>query len=152
MILYHLEKWKYKDAWPPEGTLHAEGRWNKTGQWVIYTSPNIALAKLEILANENNLPIKRVCLVIEVPDKTNIYKVELKDLPDNWMLMPYPAELTYHTVQFLNKGYLLMRVPSAQSKREFNYLINVRHPDFYKQVKLKDVFEEAFDKRLRKVP
>lgn len=150
MILYHLEKWKYRNVWPPEGTLHAEGRWNKPGQWIIYTSPSIALAKLEILANENNLPIKRVCMVIEVPDKSRIYKVEAKGLSDNWESMPYPAELARNTAKILDKGHLIIRVPSAQSKREYNYLLNVRHPDFYKLVKLKEVFEEPFDKRLTK--
>lgn len=151
MILYHLEKWKYRKTWPPEATLYAEGRWKKPGQWIIYASPTIALAKLEILANENNLPIKRVCMVIEVSDKAGIYKIEGKDLPGNWMFMPYPTELVKYTVQFLDSDYLLMRIPSAQSIREYNYLLNVRHPDFHQLVKLKEVFEEPFDVRLKMV-
>ena len=42
-----------------------------------------------------------------------------------------------------------MQVPSAQSYREHNFLINVRHPDFRKTVKLLDVAEEPFDRRLK---
>ena len=149
MILYHLDKRKYRDVWPPEGTLHASGRWNKSGQWIIYTSPTIALAKLEILANENNLPLKRVCMTIEVKEDAKIFKVTKEELPDNWIDKPYPLYLVDYTIGFLESKCLLMSVPSAQSHRENNFLINVRHPDFSKKVKLLDVIEEPFDPRLR---
>ena len=150
MILYHIDKWKYRNVWPPEGALFADGRWNKPGQWIIYTSPAISLAKLEILANENNLPIKRVCMTIEVSDSNDILEIDVDALPENWMSKPYPVPLVNFTSQFLSSGKLLMRVPSAQSYREYNILINVRHPKFYEKVKLLDVSEEPFDPRLRK--
>ena len=149
MILYHLDKWKYKDVWPPEGTLHAEGRWNKARQWVIYTSPNISLAKLEILANENNLPINRVCMKIEVQEGVDIFELTSDKLPFDWMDKPYPSELVKFTSEFLNSNCLLMTVPSAQSYNEYNYLINVRHKDFHEKVKLIGVYEEPFDTRLK---
>lgn len=150
MILYHIDKSKYRDVWPPEGTLFADGRWNKPGQWIIYTSSTISLAKLEILANENNLPIKRVCMTIEVPDTKDLFEIATDGMPENWMSKPYPVPLINFTSQFLASGKLLMRVPSAQSYRENNILINVRHPKFYENVKLLDVSEEPFDPRLRK--
>jgi RES domain-containing protein len=150
MILYHLDKWKYRAVWPPEGTLHAGGRWNKPGQWLIYTSPTISLAKLEILANENNLPIKRVCMTLEVADNAEVFEVSEKELPVTWMEKPYPATLVEYTKQFIGSGMLIMQVPSAQSYREYNFLINVRHHEFNKRVKLLDVAEEPFDRRLKK--
>jgi len=150
MILYHLDKWKYQNIWPPEGTLHADGRWNKPGQWIIYTSSTISLAKLEILANENNLPIKRVCITIEVSDTAEIFEIDVATLPENWMTQPYPSHLVQYTSQFLASDNLLMQVPSAQSFREQNYLINVRHPEFHNLVRKLDVFEEPFDFRLKK--
>ncbi len=149
MILYHLDKWKYKDVWPPEGTLHADGRWNRVGQWVIYTSPSISLAKLEILANENNLPLKRVCMTLEVPDSTKIFEVLPKQLPPNWMAKPAPIEILDLTTDFLASGKMIMQVPSAQSYRESNFIINVRHKDFHTRVKLLDVKPEPFDDRLK---
>ena len=115
MILYHLDKWKYRNIWPPEGTLHADGRWNKPGQWIIYASSTISLAKLEILANENNLPIKRVCMTIEVLNSVDIFEIPVDSLPENWMAKPYPSQLVNSTSQFIGSGKLLMRVPSAQS-------------------------------------
>jgi len=149
MILYHLEKWKYRDIWPPEGTLHADGRWNLAGQWVIYTSPTISLAKLEILANEMSLPINRVCITIEVPDYADTYEISEKKLPSNWMAKPYPSKLIALTTDFLKKGKLIMQVPSAQCHTEHNYLLNVRHPKFNEMVKVLGVTNEPFDERLK---
>ena len=93
MILYHLDKWKYRNIWPPEGTLHADGRWNKPGQWIIYASSTISLAKLEILANENNLPIKRVCMTFEIPDSAKVFELHADSLPENWIAKPYPSQV-----------------------------------------------------------
>lgn len=150
MIVYHLDKWKYREVWPPEGTLHGEGRWNKKGQWIIYTSPAISLAKLEILANEGALPIKRICMSIEIDKSVPLYDMPLKFLPEDWFKKPYPASLSSLLKQhLLDAGRLLIRVPSAQSHSEFNYLINVRHPDFYKSIKLISVKPEPFDPRLK---
>ena len=129
--------------------MHADGRWNSPGQWIIYTSPTISLAKLEILANESSLPIKRVCMTIEVADNVSVFEVTQKDLPTNWMDKPYPGSLIKITKQFLESGKQLMQVPSAQSYREYNYLINVRHADCHKRIRLLDVTEEPFDYRLK---
>ena len=150
MILYHLDKLKYKDVWPPEGTLFADGRWNNPGQWVIYSSPTVSLAKLEILANENNLPLERVCMTIEVTETAKVFEFENNELPKNWMDQPYPSSLSQITSRFINSDMILMKVPSAQCLREYNYLISVRHADFNELVKLLDVSEEPFDPRLRK--
>ncbi|MCP4459264.1 MAG: RES family NAD+ phosphorylase [Cytophagales bacterium] len=149
MILYHLDKWKYREHWPPEGTLYAAGRWNKPRQWIIYTSPTISLAKLEILANRNNLPINYVCMTLEVSDDADIQTINYRSLPNNWMDKPYPPDLVQFTTKFLTSGKLLLKVPSAQSHSESNFLINVRHPAFYDNVKLLDVAIEPFDPRLK---
>ncbi|MFT5640951.1 MAG: RES domain-containing protein [Cyclobacteriaceae bacterium] len=148
MILYHLEKTKFKDVWPPQGTLFSDGRWNKAGQWIIYCSPSIALAKLEILANENRLVNDRICMTIEVDEEAEIYSIKKDSLPNDWMNKPYPTFLSQETKRFLASDQLLCEVPSAQSYRENNFLINVRHPSFYKLVKLIDVRPEPFDERL----
>ena len=132
------------------GTLYAEGRWNKAGQWIIYTSPSIALAKLETLANDSRLPIQRVVMTIEVSKSTSVKKIHKKDLPNNWMQNPYPAGLFLFTSQFIQENkHLLLEVPSSQSTRESNFLINVTHPQFNKCIRLKSVDDESFDSRLK---
>lgn len=149
MTLYHIEKWKYRDVWPPEGTLHADGRWNKPGQWLIYCSPTISLAKLEILANDSFLPVKRVCMTIDVNMVGSLFKVSKGDLPYNWFEKPYLPKLQEYTVRFLDSQKLMMEVPSAQIFRENNILINVRHPAFHTNVHLTDISPEPFDGRLK---
>ncbi len=151
MELYHIEKAKHKDVWPPKGTLFTEGRWNRRGQWIIYTSSSIALAKLETIANDNNLPIKRVVMTISILDDALVTAIDRRKLPDNWNSKPYPPELALFTQHFLeDKIYLILKVPSAQSFREYNYLINVEHPEFNKWVKLTDTSPEYFDHRLER--
>lgn len=149
MILYHLERSKYQNVWPPEGSLHTEGRWNRAGQWVIYCSPTVSLAKLETLANSTNLPLSRVCMTIEVDEPVGIFEVPLTELPTIWMEKPYPNRIRAYTDAFLSSKNLIMQVPSAQSPRETNFLINVRHPDFFRQVRLLRVDTELFDARLK---
>ncbi|MBV6645327.1 MAG: RES domain-containing protein [Cyclobacteriaceae bacterium] len=149
MTLYHINKWKYRNIWPPEGSLFAEGRWNKPGQWIIYTSPTISLAKLEILANESMLPLQRICMTIAVDDSAEVYEIKATDLPQNWADSPYPKYLNQFTADFLQSSHLILKVPSAQSPREHNYLLNVRHSDFLQLVHLQDISSEPFDPRLK---
>jgi len=150
MIIYRLEKSRYKDHWPSRGALYSEGRWNKPGQWIVYCSESIALCKLEILANSGNLPIERVVMTVEINDDTLIYQLPEEYLPTFWWSIPYPEVLANITGEFLkDNGYLAMRVPSAQSRREYNYLLNPSHPDFHTLVKLLYIEDENFDPRLK---
>ncbi|MEM6642039.1 MAG: RES family NAD+ phosphorylase [Bacteroidota bacterium] len=149
MTLYHLQKNKYSTVWPSEGTLFGKGRWNLPGQWIIYTSATLSLAKLEILANEPLVPVERVSVIIEIPDDEKAFEVPLEILPENWHKIPYPKVLTSYTQQFLSEGWLVMKVPSAQCFTEFNYLLNVRHPRFNSDVKVQSINPEPFDSRLK---
>ena len=88
-------------------------------------------------------------MTIEISEKAEVFELTQKELPENWMEKPYPGTLIDYTKQFIESGRQLMQVPSAQSYREYNFLINVRHADFHKQVKLIDVAEEPFDNRLK---
>ncbi len=150
MIVYRMEKKKYEDHWPSRGALYSEGRWNKPGQWVVYCSESIALCKLEILANSGNLPIDRVVMTVEITDDSLIYDLPDKYLPQFWWSVPYPEILSNITGEFLkDKSYLAMKIPSAQSKRENNYLLNPSHTEFHSLVKLLSVENERFDPRLK---
>ncbi len=150
MIIYRMEKEKYQDYWPSRGALYSEGRWNKPGQWIVYCSESIALCKLEVLANSGNLPIKRVVISIEIPDEAPIYELAEDLMPPFWYGIPYPDVLSEITGEFIkDNSYVAMKVPSAQSKREFNYLLNPAHPEFSKIVKVVSKDAENFDSRLK---
>jgi len=44
--------------------------------------------------------------------------------------------------------FLVLKVPSAVIEQEYNYVINTRHPDFSKLVRLKAVEDFVWDRRL----
>jgi RES domain-containing protein len=149
MIVYCIQKRKYS-AWPPQGALYAEGRWNKQGQWIIYTSESVSLAKLEILANSKILPRNMVLHKIELSSRSTIRLVEKEQLSNDWRNIHYQDELHKITDSFLRMtGELVMRVPSAQSVTEHNYLINPGHEKFDSWVNLIRTSEEPFDHRLK---
>lgn len=150
MIIYRIEKEKYKDFWPSRGALYSEGRWNKPGQWIVYCSESIALCKLEVLANSGNLPISRVIVSIEIADDAPIYDLVEDLMPPFWWGIPYLDLLSDITGEFLkDNSYVAMKVPSAQSRREYNYLLNPSHAEFSKFVKVLSTTSENFDTRLK---
>jgi len=143
MIIYRMEK-------ESRGAIYSEGRWNKPGQWIVYCSVSIALCKLEILANSGNLPISRVVISLEVADNAPVYELPEELMPPFWWGVPYPEVLSEITGEFLKDNtYAAMKVASAQSNREFNYLLNPSHPEFTNYVKVISTLPENFDPRLK---
>lgn len=149
MNLYTIQKDSYKHVWPCRGALFAEGRWNRPGQWIIYTCATVSLAKLEILANSPLLPNNMFVMEIEVKPKVRIKYLKQGDLHSDRYKIPYPPQLAEITSDFLlrEKEHILA-VPSAQSYREYNFLINALHPEFNVIFSLKKVEHENFDERL----
>lgn len=119
--------------------------------WVVYTSENIALAKLETLANTGQIiPKNRVLRVMEIKDDAPIVNISPDDLPANWSEVPYPNNLAGSIRQVIASGaYVAAIVPSVQSVRERNFLLFPDFPDFNKYVKQVEVIEEYFDRRLK---
>ena len=126
------------------------GRWNKDGQKVIYTASSRSLACLEILVQANR-SIKTSSfgtMVIYAPDAASVKQVSLSQLSPDWnQSLSSEACRRLGSEWFLEKKYLLLRVPSAVIPDEFNYVINTLHPDF-KAIKLIDVLPFYFDQRL----
>jgi RES domain-containing protein len=150
MILYSIQRYTYREQWPLEGWKHAEGRWNRIGQPIIYTAPSVSLAKLEILANNPTRLGRRVVIQIDLDDDAPVKTYEADNLPLDWYLYPYPDGLNIVTRQFLSGNrYIAMRVPSAQSFGEHNYLLNAGYPNFKEHAHHVAWWEEHFDPRLR---
>lgn len=152
MKVYRIDKKKYQAIFPPTGSLFSNGRWNTRGMWVVYTSENIALAKLETLANTGSkIPEDRFIRVIEVKDDAPIVEITVDDLPANWSHSPYPKDLAGKIKAVMETAeFVGAIVPSAQSLREKNLLLFPDFPEFKKCVKEIDQFEEFFDPRLKR--
>ncbi|MBW4053424.1 MAG: RES domain-containing protein [Proteobacteria bacterium] len=132
------------------GGLYAEGRWTRRGRPVVYTSQSISLAVLEYALNYRRhgwLP-SSVLARSQIPDRLPIEAVSLAELPDNWR-DPDPPEVIRNIGQdWLQRAKsVCLMVPSAIVPEEWNYLLNLRHPDFSKLIF--GVPEEFhFDRRL----
>lgn len=130
-----------------------QNRWNKDQQNVIYTGASRSLSTLELVVHKNSISPSRTykVMVISIADIDHLYtQIKTTDLPKNWRKM-----VAYNTLQDLgsnwyeNKTSLILKVPSAVIPYEFNYLINIEHPDFNKKnVNLVRVEEYFWDGRL----
>lgn len=149
MKLYRIEKTKYANHWPFDGSLYSNGRWHRIGMWVIDTSQSESLARSEVLVNANKIPKNRVLVIMEIDEKASITNIPYDQLPGNWSKFPPPLQLAKITRKFLQQErHLALRVPSTQSLTEFNYVLNPAHPDFGRFVQKVGLMEINFDPSL----
>ena len=126
------------------------GRWNRSGEEVIYAASSRSLACLENLVHRRSTVATSSfrTMVIYVPDHLTIRHVNLQDLPEEWNQLPInEACQSLGSAWYQSKKSLALRVPSAVIPDEFNWVINTRHAEFGK-VKIIDVLPFYFDKRL----
>lgn len=146
MIVYRIttEQWSK--------SLHASGnpaRWNAKGRFVIHTAGSRSLACLENLVHRSGEWQGKMykVMLIEFPDKIKMDTIEVASLKKNWMEINQFSYCQSVALQWLNDATAaILKVPSVLIKKEFNYLINPRHPDF-KLIKLIDVENFNFDER-----
>lgn len=133
------------------GGLYAAGRWHQKGRRVLYTSSSISLAKLEVLTNSiGKIPKSMALATLFFPDNASSLTIAVNDLPNDWNTYPYPVSLSEITEQWLkDKKCWVMKVPSAQSPTEYNYLFNPEHP-LHAELSIVEIRNEAFDARLKK--
>ncbi|UYA59862.1 hypothetical protein NAL19_1680 [Pectobacterium sp. F1-1] len=86
---------------------------------------------------------------IEVPED-QIQSADMDELPDNWAAEEAPPDLAiYGDARIFTKGSIALRVPSALSPVEYNYLLNPEHPDFYGIIQRAESIPFQFDSRLK---
>ncbi len=128
------------------GASYDPGRWNLEGTPLLYTSPNPALAVLEVLMH---VPVKafglRELIEIELPDHTS------EDATAAVTQIAYgKSDMSTQqlgTTWAGNRRTLTLRVPSAPMPIEFNIIINPQHP-LMRQVRLIRTVPYALDSRL----
>ncbi len=150
MYVYRITHQKRASDLQGTGGLYTSGRWHRKGTRLLYTAQSIALSKIEVLANTSGkVPEQQVLITLEIRDDSSMLTLSAAALPNNWHCFPYPAELAGITKQWIQEGrYWIMRVPSAQSPREYNYLLNPQHPT-HASLRLVNINPHEFDRRLK---
>lgn len=150
MLVYRIAKTGYISDLSGNGFRTYGGRWSPPGIPVVYTSQSRSLAALEfyVHANPRFMPPDISIVELDVPDSVQVNSVGTSDLPADWHHYPAPIALQEYGLKWFNAGKsLILRVPSAQVKHEYNFLINPLHPDM-RGVKILDVDIFLYDERL----
>lgn len=142
-----LSKWSEK--------LVAAGnsaRWNSKGNFVIYTAASRALACLENVVHRSGEGLSSYfrVMVISIPAKLKMEEIDASELSQDWSdYMGYPTCQEIGDRWYDEAKTAVLKVPSAIIPTEFNYILNLKHPDFSK-IKLLHSKGFYFDPRLKK--
>lgn len=149
MLVYNIRKAKYAKSLQASGVAN---RWNKNDEFIIYTGSSRALSTLELVVHRSSISIDSSykLLVIEIDcEEDEIYEIKKSKLPENWQsVKAYPELQEIGSAWYQDFKYLVMKVPSSIIPKEYNYLINTKHSDFYSKVKIKELEDYNWDDRL----
>jgi RES domain-containing protein len=139
-------------AFEGEGAFRDAGRWNSEGIRVVYVAGSAALATLEILVHVGEPDdLYRIPYVLIPVDFEEQLVSEPPALPQDWHEDPPPVEAAAVGDRWVaSQASVLLRVPSAVIRSEFNYLINPLHPRFGELV-IGPPEPFRFDSRLRRL-
>ena|SRR5665213_2106372 len=152
MIVYRLCRKGYTHDLSGRGAELNGGRWNGKGLPALYTSSSRALCTIEIVVHvpAGIIPKDYYLISIYIPDNAPINTINIKDLPASWNSNPISVSTQRIGNAFLSEQKeLVLKVPSAIIKDEWNFIINPVHKDFQK-VKILGIEPFAFDTRLFK--
>lgn len=126
------------------------GRWNSRGIPMVYTAGSRALALLETLAHYRAEDLVREHFqIVEVILSKECIDKKRRRLPKDWQTFPAPVSTRKIGDRWVSQNIsLAMAVPSVIVPREYNYLLNPRHPDFSKVVFMRPE-RVAIDSRLK---
>ena len=150
MIVFRLSKSKYSNDLSGRGAELTGGRWNSRGTRMIYTSQLRALCTTEIAVHTplGILPVDYLMVMLEIPDQDHFTAIELSELPAGWDSFPHSHHTQVMGDRFVKEGkFLVMKVPSAVIKGDYNFLINPDHPGI-SRVKILSSEPFEFDRRL----
>ena len=116
------------------GAAKSPGRWNDSGQPVLYTAPTIAIAVLETAAHidDGGLPLNRYLVEITVPETTWAAReiLDVSKLDITWSAIPAGRGSVKPGSDWIRGGKAaLLVVPSVIVPEEPAVIINTAHPD-----------------------
>ena len=137
------------------GAKSTGGRWNATGDPLVYTSETQALACLETVVhlNAGGLPLNRYLVSVTIPKAVwaDARTETPGSLPVGWDADPSGrASIQFGTAWIRSVASALLRVPSVIVPDEYNVLINPLHPDSKAIVAVK-IRKWLYDPRLMRI-
>lgn len=126
-------------SWAPDdltgsGAAYSPGRWNKTGELIVYAAPTLAMAVLETAAHvdDSGLPLNKYVVDIEVPDDVwAARRVVASDaLPVGWDAIPHGLpSIQAGSAWYVAANEAIVELPSVIAPEESIVLINAQHAD-----------------------
>jgi RES domain-containing protein len=132
-----------------EGAFRFGGRWNSRGTRILYTAGSLSLAALEMLVHLNNEEIlfSYSFATAEFDENLILSVKDFRTIPENWSASPPLLEIQQIGDEWEREmASVVLKVPTSVVPVEFNYLINVEHPEFSK-IKLGEPRAFTFDER-----
>ena len=112
-----------------EGAKHAPGRWNKSGQAMIYTSARYSTALLEKLVRLGEMPPRQYFVEVEIPPGVSYEEITEATVP-GWYEVNAVKARRFGSNWFRQRCSALLIVPSVVARFDNNILINPEHDDF----------------------
>ena len=126
------------------------GRWNKSGQKVIYAAESIALAFLESMIRRQGVGFNEdfKIMFLEIPQDLSITNIDLASLSPGWdNIRNHAVSQERASSWFLSLESPVLRVPSVVLPHSFNFVINTEHKEF-KKIKIIDITPLLPDSRI----
>lgn len=152
MEVFRLSREKFAATLSGTGAALKGGRWNSPGVEMIYTAQNRSLAMAEVAVHFTlaTLPDDYKMITIYIPNELNVLEADQTTLPGDWKNFPHSISTQIIGNTFIEQRKApVLKVPSAITKGDFNYLINPHHGDFSK-IKITDIESFPFDQRIIK--
>ena len=130
----------------------ASNRWNKRDQFVIYSGSSRSLSTLELIVHKSSIVplLNYKVMVLSIADEDHLIRqIMTSSLPETWRtLSAYPALQQIGSDWYESRETLVLKVPSAVIQFEYNFIINMRHPEFNDKVKHVRTENYFWDNRL----
>ncbi|MEN8117800.1 MAG: RES family NAD+ phosphorylase [Bacteroidota bacterium] len=152
MIVYRLSREKYCNDLSGKGAELAGGRWNSKGVAMLYISESRALCLAEIAVHLplGMIPKDYYLVELEISENAIIGTVDENRLPADWHSFPHSPATQDVGDNFISENkFLVLKVPSAVVRGDYNYLINPNHLQS-REIKIIKTEPFQFDERLFK--
>jgi len=129
------------------------GRWNKSGQKVIYAAESIALAFLESMIRRQGVGFNEdfKIMFLDIPQELTITTIDPASLNPGWdHIRNHSVSQERSSSWYASLQAPVLKVPSVVLPYSFNFVINTAHKDF-KKIKIIDLTPLVPDPRIERI-